>query len=56
MLPNDNVGYYTEASFDTNGNLKTQLADRVQFPYVQDLLGGYIRMYLSPDCLRKIQN
>jgi hypothetical protein len=55
LLPSDAVGYYTETSFDTNGNFKQVLADRVKFPYVQNLNSGYIRMFLSPDCLRRFR-
>jgi len=49
MIPvsTDLVGHYTEASFDTLGNIKAE-ADRVRHPYTADPSGGFIQLTLAP--------
>lgn len=46
QLPNDPIGYFTEASFNTDGSLKPSL-DQVLYPFVGDPTVGYIQVTLS---------
>jgi len=48
LLPTDSVGYYTETSFDSNGNLKSS-GDRVLYPYSAAEQVGYIQLTISPN-------
>lgn len=48
VLPDDNVGYYNEKSYDEYGNLKLPI-DRVQIPYQGHKEFGFIRVCQSPD-------
>lgn len=48
VLPQDEVGYYTEISYTTDGEIK-EIVDRVRFPYVGVDKNGYIKLVLSPN-------
>lgn len=47
-LPEDEVGYYTEISFDDDGDLKPTV-DRVLYPYSPLEDEGYIQLTISPN-------
>lgn len=53
-IPSDPVGYYTEASFNNNGNLKP-FAEQVLFPYVSDPTAGFIKLVLSANAISKFR-
>lgn len=48
LIPDDSVGYFTETSFDSAGNLKS-VDSQVLYPYIGNDLGGFIRLSLSPN-------
>lgn len=48
ILPDDEIGYYTEISFDEKGDLKPT-DDRVLYPYIGVEQQGYIQLTLSPN-------
>jgi len=54
LIPDDSVGYYTEASFNDNGTLKDVL-DRVLYPYAGSLTTGFIQLTLSPNSYSKFK-
>lgn len=52
QFPDDFIGYYSETSFDLNGNLKEEIQDRIRKPYTGDLNNGFIEVcehYFSYD-------
>lgn len=54
-IPTDTVnGYYTEASFDDNGNLKN--VGTVLFPYTAHATNGFIQLTISPNAISKFRN
>lgn len=50
VIPSDEIGYYTETSFTSTGNLKPSLTDRIRYPYDSiTLVGeGFIQLIMSP--------
>lgn len=49
LLPEDQVGYYSEKSFDSQGFLKPALEDRFLIAYGPSETVGYITLNLSPN-------
>lgn len=47
-LPSDEIGYYAEISYDSNGNFKPEV-DRIRIPYETSETAGYITLKLSPN-------
>lgn len=47
VFQDDNTGYFTEVSFDANGNL-LPFTNQVLYPYNSDITNGYIKLNLAP--------
>lgn len=55
ILPTDDEhGYYTENSFDENGNLKLE-DERERLTYIQDEVSGFIKLLCSPTSLKNFK-
>lgn len=46
-LPEDEIGYFDETSFTSDGNLLSD-PDRVRYPYVPHPINGYIKLIIDP--------
>lgn len=53
--PISSGSYLTETSFNKNGSLKPS-DERVEYPYVSDLVTAFVRLEISPDSFNKFRN
>ncbi|HNQ20234.1 MAG TPA: hypothetical protein PKI46_04130, partial [Bacteroidales bacterium] len=48
VFPNDSIGFYSEKSFEENGELKANVLDREQKPYSGHISNGFIEIIPHP--------